>query len=113
MSKEGYGRCDTGKHNGDECALPPPECRYEPAPSPPPETEWTSTPPTEPGWYWSELECGTRPPIWSRAPRKIIEDDGVLYQINGGNDPRDVREMATRGWRWWPVPIAPPRREPR
>jgi hypothetical protein len=92
-----------GWTNREDGAWRCPSCSTTPSPT------WSTTPPTEPGWYWSEVDHGEgRWSVWRRAPREIIEDDGVLYQINGSGDPRDVTELSTRGWRWWPVPIPVP-----
>jgi hypothetical protein len=83
------------------------------APSPPPETEWTSTPPTEPGWYWRRRQI--------RFPETSRQDDiyGAPYVVRvyskGGALWDDFGEIPSDGddfLQWWPVPIAPPRREP-
>jgi hypothetical protein len=87
----------------DECA----------APSPPPETKWTSTPPTEPGWYWRRRQIRK---LQDKFPDDIY---GAPYVVRvyskGGALWDDFGEIPSDGddfLQWWPVPIAPPRREP-
>lgn len=78
----------------DECA----------APSPPPETEWTTEPPTEPGWYW---RIDRVRPGFPMIPCRVFEADGRLFVHDGS-----VGLLSETDFLWWPVPIAPPRREP-
>jgi hypothetical protein len=78
-----------------------------------PAPQWTTTPPTEPGWYWRRRQIRK---LQDKFPDDIY---GAPYVVRvyskGGALWDDFGEIPSDGddfLQWWPVPIAPPRREP-